>query len=448
MSAEGVAVAFGEDAYEDSPTWARLDADPYLSDGLRISGWTVKRGRSYYTDRTEAGTASIDFIDTGGVLDPTNSTGPFYPMDPNCPFSLSLYDPTRSSWTRVFTGMVQSMPQSLDISENFATGQLTASDLMALLAIAEVPPGIAYAAQTAGSYSASTSSNAIGDTTYAAQLVDDRIRAILADAGVPSALTDIFSGNVSVQACVEPPGASILEMLWNAADSEFPGLANCYVSKDGKFTFHGRLARFNPTDPTYGINTWHLGDSAAVAAHSSWARISGLSYDRDVAKVINASLFSPDNIADADIAAQLASDATSVLKYGNRAYSGSNLLTQGGVADGLDANEETALFGTYWVDNFKDAQTRITQLTATNPPPGAANASAQWLFLTGVEISDVVNITTTHPGGGGFSAEPYFVEGISYDVKPLGDADNPEVRLVSMTLDLSPLAYFNSNPFS
>lgn len=438
-------MAFGDAAYNAAPSYVRLDDGTHRALGLKLTGWQTRRGRDYFTNRTEPGTAQFDFVDAGGVLDPTNSTGPFYPMNPNCPFALALYNPVAATWTTVYTGMVQQVPQTLDVSARFARGSLMAADMMSLLAIAEVPPGLDYAAQTSGSYSAVTSPNSIGDTTYAAQRVDDRIRAILADAGVPAGLTDIFTGNVNVQACVESPGSAILEMLWNAADAEFPGLANLYVSKAGLLTFHGRLARFNPTDPTYNISTWHVGDAPAVAAHSSWAVINGLSFDRDVSKIINASLFTPENIADADIAAQLASNSASVSQYGNRAYSGANLITDGGYTDGRNADAETGLYGTYFVDNFHDPQTRITQITLTNVLPGAANEAAQWLFLCGVEISDLIYVTTTHPGGGGFSLEPYFVEGISYQVRPTGDPDRP---LVVCTVDVSPQAYYTTNPFS
>ena len=63
--------------------------------------------------------------------------------------------------------------------------------------------------------------------------------------------------------------------------------------------------------------------------------------------------------------------------------------------------------------------------------------SALWNCMCNVEIDDVVNLTTNHPGGGGF-IEPFFVEGVSYDVKPM---KNDFVAIVA-TLSVSPLAYF------
>lgn len=408
-----------------------------MIDGLYMTGWQIRRGRSYFTDRTQTGTAQADYVDTVGALDPTNSTGPFYPMNPGAPFALSLWHPTRHVWHQLFRGSLEQMPQTVDLSEKFISGSLMAADLMSLLAIGEIPPGVDFDASASGSSAANT----IGDTTYAAQGVQDRIKAILADGGIPTALTNIFTGNVNVQFSVYPPGTNILEALWDAADAEFPGLANFYVDKSGRLTFHGRLARFNPSDAQYRISTWNVGDHAAVDADPTMAIVSGLTFDRDVNKVINASLFSPDNILDTQIAGQLASDAASIAAYGNRTYSAGNLLTLSGENDGLNANEETKLFSNYFPDNFHDAQNRITQLVFKIVPAGAPNEQAQWDLLCGVEISDLVNITTTHPGGGGFTAEPYFVEGISYDAAPSGDPDRP---LITLTLDLSPQAYFAS----
>lgn len=437
---EGVSVAFGSDALNTAPDWVRID-DPA---GIQVvTGWQIRRGRTYITDVTETGTAQADFADTVGALDPTNTTGPFWPMNPNCPFAIALYNPVAEEWVTLFTGLVQQVPQTMDVSARVCKGSVMAQDLFSLLAIAEIPPGVDFADANDGTNTA----NEIGDTTYSQQAVDDRILTILADAGITDPdLLSIFSGNVQVQATIEPPGTNVLPALQDAAEAEFPAVANLFVTKAGATAFRGRLSRFDPTNPDYDINTWNVGDQIAVDADSSLALIAGLSFDRDVAKVINAALITPENIADADIPGQLVADADSVEAYGPRTYSGQNLIVAGGEGDDdNDAEEECVLFGTFFKDNFKDAQTNITQLTFRWVPLGAPNDAAHWAFLCGVELGDVVNVTTTHPGGGGFSAQPYFVEGISYQAVP--GLDNPDITL---TLDLSPGAYFtpDSNPFT
>lgn len=438
---EGVSVAFGEAALTADPTWVRIDDQTVAL----VTGWQTKRGRAYILDKSDTGTSSVSFYDLLGSLDPTNATGPFTPMDPNCPFAIALYNPVTATWHTVYTGLEQNVECDLDLSENFLTSTMTAADLFSLLAIGEIPPGVDFAAAADGSNTA----NNIGDTTYAQQPVNDRILAILADGGITATeFLDIFSGNVQVQACIEAPGTKILQALQDAADAEFPGIANLFISKEGKITFRGRRARFNPGD--YDAHTWQCGDTAAVeAGGSGWCLIAGLKFDKDVEKVINASNFSPQGISDIDIPGQLVTDPTSIAKYGPRGLSGADLLTAGGEGtdSGSDANEETKFYSTYYVDNLAAALPRIKQLTFRWLPPEDPWAADLWNLLCNVEIGDIVVITTTHPGGGGFAADEYFVEGISYDAKPLGREDIPDMVDITCVLDLSPRGYFNTDPF-
>jgi hypothetical protein len=441
-----VSVAFGQAALSATPTWTRID-DP--AGHHLVTSWKVKRGRTFMTDRTEAGEASADFIDTAGKLDPTNSTGPFYPMNPNCPFAIALWHPYESAWHTVYTGLVQNMPQTLDVTEKFITGTINAADLFSLLAVDEIPPGVTYTSTTSGG--TATSAIAVGESTYAASTVQDRLKAILADSGIPSGLTDIFSGNVNVQYTIYPPGTKVLAALQDAADAEFPGVANLYVSKGtggtaAKVVFHGREARWDPTGTAAGTDwvytEWNAGDLTDVGLHSSHATISELSFDRDVAKVINAALVSPDNILDAEIPGQLSASTASIATFGNRVYTSENMITQSGENDGKNANEETELFGAYYVNNFQDAQNRVSSVTFHAHPSAT---SATFDIVSKVDIGDRVNVTTTHPGGGGFNAAPYYVEGISYEAKPSGATATADVQ---MTLELSPMEYFTQGPFS
>jgi hypothetical protein len=70
--------------------------------------------------------------------------------------------------------------------------------------------------------------------------------------------------------------------------------------------------------------------------------------------------------------------------------------------------------------------------------PAQPHAAATWNLLSLIEIGDQVSLTVGSPGGGGFTDEGFFVEGIHEQVQPLG-ADYDDVTL---TLDLSPQAYF------
>ena len=56
-----------------------------------------------------------------------------------------------------------------------------------------------------------------------------------------------------------------------------------------------------------------------------------------------------------------------------------------------------------------------------------------WDLITRVELGDVVTLTTSHPGGGGFSGD-WYVEQIRYNVEPA----RPDMHNVTLELEVSP----------
>jgi hypothetical protein len=402
-----------------------------------VDGWTIDRGRNYELDKTSTGTATITTVDTTGTLDPTNSSGPFYgKLDPMNQAGIALQNPVTHAWSPLFRGFTSGLSYDLDITKKVLRGKIDLVDALDILSRAEMVPGQVRTTPPNGSE---------GDIYYAAQPVNDRLRALLADGQWNPGLTEIYTGNVNTQQVGYPPRSTILAGIDDAADSEFPGVANRFISKHGYVVFHGRKARFNPTDPQYGIGHWYAGDTTAVNGNpTTIAPIASLEFARDGEHLYNAVLSTPQNIKAADIAGQLVTDATSIGQYGMRSLSFENLLTLSGKDDGLDANQETKLFATYYVDNYKDPRTRINSVTFKPKPVGDIGAAPLWALMCGVELGDLITITTTHPGGGGFD-EDFFVEGIHYT------ADYqlpPPLTNVELTLDLSPRAYYDTDPFT
>lgn len=430
-----VGVAYGADSLANSPTFT--DVSSY------VTGFSTRRGRQYLTDRTEAGTADVRFVDTDGKLDPTNSAGTFYPMDPNAPARIQLRNAFTGSYVTIFRGLIQGCPQTIRADgAPIDRGSIPLADLFSLLALKELPPGVDFdVLASPGTYPAGAppqGTNTTGNITYAEQTVQDRMYAILADVGFPSGLLNIFDAGARAQQMTYSPGYTALAALQDTADAEFPGVANIFVDKAGILSFRGRLSRSDTGGGNpYGVNTWQCGDTAAVSGDSSLASLAHGDFviDRDVAKVINNALFTPQGIADADIAGQLVVDSTSITQFGPRAITGANLITAGATAGPYagDPLGETLMFGQFYVDNFKAAHTRIVQATFRPVPAGAANASAHWNLMCNAEIGDILEVTVTFPHGDGFTAEDYFIEGISYELQAAGD--NPDV---TMTLDLSP----------
>jgi hypothetical protein len=136
--------------------------------------------------------------------------------------------------------------------------------------------------------------------------------------------------------------------------------------------------------------------------------------------------------------------AGSQAKYGIRSWSAENLLTLrgwsgGGPTLGSLTLTEIARFTAYYVANYHEPKNRVTLCGFRSMRPEQAHAAATWALLCQVEIADLIDITVGSPGGGGFEVESFFVEGVHQTVEPL----NPSYDLVTLTLDLSPQAYFD-----
>lgn len=450
----GIALALDDGPLVAHPTWIRIDT----LDGVGIDSVNVHRGRQDERSKTEPGTVTITGTDTQGLLDPTNSSGPFYGrLDPVKQASVRLYNPTSDSWHFLFRGHVENYSYTVDTSENWNEFEITLVDMLEVINDAEVIPD--EAGNTVPAESA-------GDCFYTGQHVDDRILAVLADSGTafmgktwPPSLLQIASGNVFVQGRVYSNRTSLLQVLDEACDAEFPGATNRFITKDGAFAFRGRYYRFRPSfyaassdaDRASGheLVHWHVGDIPAFNGDSSLAVFSGLKFERGKTNLINAALVTPDGISDTDLASNsnFRSDSSSITDFGPRTSGMSleNLITDN-ADDGNDALQETASFAHATVENYKDPVTYVSSLTFRNPPGSDLSARAQrvWAILTGVELSDEVTVTSTHPGGGGFSAEPHYVESIDYQIAPLqGDEWD-----VTLTLGLSSKQHFSFTPSS
>ena len=92
--------------------------------------------------------------------------------------------------------------------------------------------------------------------------------------------------------------------------------------------------------------------------------------------------------------------------------------------------------------NYKDPAPRLSRLVFKSRSPADPWAGALWNHLCKCEISDLLTLKTTHPGGGGFSQD-FYVEGLHYTGRP----GTPTVPIVELSLDVSPRAHYTTNPF-
>jgi hypothetical protein len=451
----GVSVAFDADWKTVAPAWTRIDT---LA-GCRVRGWSIDRGRPTEFDKTSTGTAVVQIVDRAGLFDPTNSSSPYVTkIVPGKQVAISLQNPISDPdvWYTLFRGFIESWRYKLDPTRQYMELELQLVDGFAILARAELRVGEDGALPLPAEI-------AEGNVGYGRTLgtLSDRIQAILDDVDWPEDLreqaVDVFSGNVRVGPKAYGPGTSALDALWDAADAEFPGVANMWMSKDGHFIFHGRQARFRPDVAEYNIERRDVGDPSATDLASdpdfNVVPVSELEWSFGDDNLFNAASATPQGIVDDgtwrqldpekdDVAAQYVTDAASIAAYGLRSITFDYLQTVEGIHTDNDALAETKLFAQYYVDNYKTPAPRISRMVFKSRRPGDPHGAALWRHLCQCEISDLLTLKTEHPGGGGFDEE-FYVEGIHYTGRP----GPPEYPIVELALDVSPRANYTSNPF-
>lgn len=403
-----------------------------------VSGWTARRGRSYEMDKNMPGIARVELIDTTGELDPASGA---YDFTPGTPGAVALHNPVDDEDYPVLVGNIARYTYNPYPTYQYATATLEIVDGLHRLAKTEMYAGTGEILEwgQAAFVSRAQDGDVWFDVDETGSAVANRINMVLDQAQWPSGLREIYSGNVKLHDVVYAYRTPALTAILDAADAEFPGIAsNFYVQKDGRATFHGRLARFKPNDVQYHITTWDAGDLAVVEGDPSVALIfEPFSYGYDVEKIINSAIVTPKGIADADINDQRVEDGDSIEEHGSWSVSFHDLLTRGDHFDGANANDATKKMAQFFVSNYKDPELHLPQITFKRLPPGDPKAEAVWDLMCRVDISDIINLQTERISG------EFYVEGLSYTTK----VGNETFDDVTLTLDLSPKAYFNTNPF-
>lgn len=431
-----LSLAFDDETLVWEPTWTRIDSTPSL-----VASVQIDRGRQFELDRTDTGRAVVSISDRDGILDPTNASGPYYgKIEPLVQAVICRWDPVREIWAQRFRGWIDELDYSFDPSQRVNRLELGLVDLFEIVSASQMQ---------IGQFGDTPPDDSADQVFFDNALMDDRVRQILGNCHIPDEFSVVFSGNVTLHETVYSPGESAMDAIQEAADAEFPGVSNVYVDRRGRLAVHGRLAKFDPGsvaagagDDAWAWRHWKAGDGAAVDAVSGTAHIRTFAFNRGLAKVINQALATPSRrnaiLTPAEMAGQLVSDAVSIGLRGIRSWTATDLLTETGLLDSTDDLTETRRFAEYYVANYAEPRDRITTISFRSMRPTDTHAPVNWLLLCDCDIGDQVDVTVASPGGGGFNAEPYFIEGIHESEAPLGAAYGD----VTVTLDLSPAAYF------
>lgn len=436
-------MAFADAAFADDPTWVQLDGPG--GSASYVSNWKIDRGRTYELDKTQAGTASFTLIDTTGRFDPTNPSSPYYgQIGPMRQMKIGIVNPVTQTNTDLFTGYIEAWNYSIDTAEVMMTIEVDAVDGFEPLSRSEFPPDSTGTTVLPATVDVQTRMHYILDNFFGW----DGTGAL----GWPPALRKINSGNVFVKQTVYNPGSSLMSGLQDAADAEFPGVANVFMNKLGQVTFYGRYPRFDPLSYPDDVTFWMVGDRNAVDTFGG-APIHDIVWNLDQKNLINAAQAWPEGIAQSDIAAQLAVSPSSIAEFGNRLQTLANLQTDGSSGSAtppsLTPEQECYLFSWYYAANYNQPVQRISKLEFTTQDPTTTEGAALWAFMCGVEIGDILTVYTSNPGGGGFgkqndgfAMDQFFVEGIHYTADPL----QAGFAAVTMNLDVSPRAWFTTFP--
>jgi hypothetical protein len=432
----GVQIAFDDTLLTVNPAWVRIDQT------VKVSRWEIRRGRQSELEKTGTAEATIFVNDVDGHFDPANAGSPWFGKLDGKQVSLSRWNPVTDTWNPRFRGYIEEYGYDLAPSQVKTEVAIRCVGFMDYLAGAEMAPGQAGSTPPAGSE---------GNIFYEDAEVDDRMLAILADAQFPTSLAVIFSGNIVMQESIYDPGYSFLAALQDAADAEFPGVANIYEDRYGRIVFHGRHARFDPDavaleagTEAWDFQRWSAGDAAGIVIDPDAAQVRPpVNYDRSLKLVINAALATPLGIAEEDIEAQLATDPTSIGLYGIRSWSAPDLRILEHKTNGNTGLQETKLMADYYVTNYAEPRTRPRQITLKPLLPTDPRAAATWELMCEVDISDIVYLYITSPGGGGVDGE-FYVEGITETAR----IGNPDFEFGEVTLDVSPTAYYQTDVFN
>lgn len=405
----GQQIGYG-DAMDAFPSWVSLeDLDP----DLRVNKWRVVRGRVDETQRTGTGTAHIFVHDRAGVL----GAGSEFPIHAR----LLLRGEPR------FRGFVDDVDVEVDNSGVVSRVSIECVDLLDYLAGFELLAGIHGTLPTPEGQEQFV--------YYPVDQVDDRQFSILDDALVPASLRSVFSGNIMANPVAAQSGTPALQLLDDLADAEWPGVSNRFVDSIGRYCFRGRHARFNPGDPTYGVQFWEAGTGTHVTAGR--AQIRALAYGKSRKLITNSALAYPEGMAESDFPLIVIEDQLSIGKYGRRSWSAENLLTRRHLSNGNTGADEAVLFSTGQVANYKAPRDRIRKTRFRSLLDSDPRAAATWELMKKVEIGDVIDIYTDWISG------RYFVEGFTLEVQEL-DGTIPDATL---DLDLSPQEFWSVDPF-
>lgn len=428
-------VALADGPFEWIPTWTCLD---YVNS--RVSGFDIRRGRQTDYSTTDAATATVYLNDSAGDFDPGNTLSPFYGTLAGAQVMFQCWDPVASEWVQQARMWVER--KTFDFNPATRGGKSILSNVQ--LECVDVFDHLARTKMVLGVFGDTPPAGSEGTVYYNVAPVDDRLAALLIEAGLSTDWYVLFTGNVDVQALGYDAADYLLTAIRDACDAEFPDIANCYTDKQGRFCFHGRGAYFDPDtvsatagDAAWNFRRWKAGDGEAFLADNTRAQIrTPLRWAEPLDRIRNSAFCTPRGVALADKDGQVFEDAVSIGKYKRRPWSAEGLIVEEGTTTGFTALQETAAFAQWQIAQRSEPTTLIDALTLRSVRTNHGAATATWAMMLGCDIADIIDLEHGYPGAGVGLSDEFYVQGLEMSVRAL----NPDYDDVTVTFNVSSAA--------
>lgn len=424
-----VFVALSDGPLVAEPTWTRFDN----LTNARSPGFDCESGRQSELDITDTGTARVYFNDRTGDLDDDALIGK--------QIMLQIHDPVADAWSPRWRGHIDDINHDLHPAiEALATVQFECVDVFDYLGGARFVPGMGD----------TLPGGMAGVVFYDNENVDDRIIALLTDANIASTMRVVFTGNIDVNETLYDFDNVILQGLRDAADAEFPGVANVYVDRFGRVAFHGRFARFDPEGVESGGANWDFTRWDAATREdvtTGVAQIREFSFNRPRDRIINSYVAWPRDdetgvaFPQSSVDALVQTDATSISNYGYRGRDAPDLIIRSNINNANTGADECELFGQFYIQNYAVPRKSVQRVRFSSVEPTDARAAATWALMSGCDISDAINLTVDEAG---LADTPFFIDGLSVSCRAL----NPSYDLVEVTPNLTPASYYGTDVFN
>jgi hypothetical protein len=319
----------------------------------------IKRGRNRQLDQFNAGTAQVVFNNNSRILDPLNTSSPYYPFVlPRSP--IIIY----ANGTPIYTGFVEDW--DLDY-QNANQGRMFARCVDAFGTLAN---------QQLNAFTPSAETSGVRVST-----VLDRPEINYQGS------RSIGTGSSTLGAYAVSQDTNVLNYLQQVNTSE---QGYFFTAADGSLTFKGRSSVLNP-----------------VSGASFTTNGTGIPYMTLVNQYGSELLYNYIVTQSPAGAAQTSSDSTSIALYQTQNYNLLNLLNS--------TTTEVASLGAYLLGKYRNPVVRFTGVSCEL----AALTSAQWATIFAIDLTSIVTVQKDFSTGSPASeSQTLITSGIEHRIVP------------------------------